>query len=50
MLLGCVNALAWKLWTLRRWAWTFGALTVLLVLFYLLPYAAPSLWRIVERA
>lgn len=50
VLLGYVNALAWKRWTLRRWAWTFGALTVLLVLFYLLPYASPLLRRIVERA
>ncbi len=42
LLLGLVNAAAWKRWTLRRWSWTFGLLTLLTGLFYLAGYLLPS--------
>ena len=34
LFLGLINALAWRRWTVRRWAWTFGAFLALTVVFY----------------
>lgn len=43
LLFGFVNALAWKRWTLRRWAGGLAALTLLTVAFYLAGHVLPSL-------
>ncbi|HIC7211732.1 hypothetical protein [Burkholderia stabilis] len=40
-----LNVAAFKRWSGRRWRFTFIALTLFTILFYLAPYVAPYLWQ-----
>ena len=41
LLLGLVNAFAWRRWTLRRWAWSFGTLVLLTIVFHFAGHVLP---------